>query len=198
MAALVRFDAQGRWGETLVCEKPIARALRAHGLDHGRVPVREAGEGLDAALAAYAAELQRLKRRLRVRRVDRVTLRPGHAGWPALRRSFLAEHTHGEAEIRLFLAGTGLFYVRNQDGFLALLCEAGDWVALPAGTVHFFDGGEAPDFDALRLFGNPDGWVARPTGAALPQLPLLDAFAAQLIEMTGHAFEPEQLAASAS
>jgi 1,2-dihydroxy-3-keto-5-methylthiopentene dioxygenase len=33
MAALVTFDAQGRWGDTLVCEARVREALREHGLD---------------------------------------------------------------------------------------------------------------------------------------------------------------------
>jgi len=189
VAALVHFDAQGRWGETLVCEQRIAQALQERGLDFGRLPVRDAGSSLESALAAYAPELARLRERLAVRSIDRVTPRPDPAEWPRLRAAFLAEHTHAEPEIRFFLGGTGLFHLRDGDGFLGLLCEAGDWVAVPAGLPHRFDGGEAPAFDALRLFGSPDGWAARPTGAALPALPLLDAFTDHLLELTGHALD---------
>ncbi|MFT4267732.1 MAG: hypothetical protein QM586_11030, partial [Xenophilus sp.] len=83
MAALVHFDAQGRWGETLVCEQPIAQALRSRGLDGGRLPVREAGATLESALAAHAPELAQLRQRLTaVRSIDRVTLQPGAADWP--------------------------------------------------------------------------------------------------------------------
>lgn len=189
MAALAHFDAQARWGETLVCEQRIVRALRSRGLDFGSLPVRDAGPALESALAAYAPELALLRERLAVRSIDRVTLRPGHADWPRLRAAFLAEHTHAEPEIRFFLGGTGLFLLRDGDGFLSLLCEAGDWVAVPAGLPHRFDGGEVPDFDALRLFGSPQGWAARPTGAAVPALPLLDAFTDHLLELTGHALD---------
>lgn len=190
MAALVTFDAQGHWGETLVCEARVRETLRAHGLDHGRWPLRDLGDGsLDAVLAVYEPELDALRDRLSVRSVDRVSLKPGHAGWPELRRQFIAEHTHADAEIRYFLCGSGLFYVRTESGHLGLLCEAGDWVVVPAGARHFFDAGDEPDFDALRLFSAPDGWKAQPTGAPQPALPLLDAFRDHLIELTGHAVD---------
>lgn len=190
MAALVHFDRRGRWGETLVCENRIAEALAGLGLRGGRVPVHEdAGEGLEAACAAYAAELDALRRVLDVRSMDRVALRPGHPDWSRLRRSFLAEHTHAEPEIRLFLSGTGLFHLRHAHGFVGLLCEAGDWVSVPAGMPHSFDGGEQPDFDALRLFGGSEGWVAQPTGARRPRLPLLDEFAEQLLSLSGQALD---------
>lgn len=189
MTALVAFDAQGRWGQTLVCEAPIRAALHATGLglDFGRWPLHEfePGAPLDAVLAAYAPQLDALRGRLQVRSIDRVALAPGHADWPALRARFIAEHTHADAEIRFFLGGAGLFYIRVDGGHVGLLCEAGDWVVLPAGTRHFFDAGEQPDFDALRLFSAPDGWVARPTGAPAAALPLMDEFVAQLADLTG-------------
>lgn len=185
MAALVTFDAQGRWGDTLVCSQRISQALREQGVAFGHIPVKPGvGESLDAALAAYAEALAPLQRQLDVRSADRVTLRPGHPGWARLRAGFLAEHAHAQAEIRFFLGGTGLFYVRVQDGFVGLLCEAGDWVAVPAGAPHFFDGGDEPNFDALRLFGTPDGWAAQPTGAPVPPLPLLNAFTDRLLALS--------------
>ncbi|KAF1049113.1 hypothetical protein [Xylophilus sp.] len=186
MAALVHFDEAGQWGETLVCEQPIRAALQRYGLACGRWPLRDLGDGsIDAVRAAYHGELDGLG--LAVRSVDRVQLRPDHAGWPELRQKFIAEHTHDDAEVRYFLDGAGIFYIRVDGGFLALLCEAGDWVAVPAGTRHFFDAGEAPSFDALRIFTAPEGWVARPTGAEAPPLPLFDEFVAGLLELTGHA-----------
>lgn len=157
MAALVHFDAQGQWGETLICEQRVGETLRRHGLDYGHWPLHELGDAsLDAVLAAYAQELAGLRGRLQIRSLDRVQLEPEHAGWPALRETFVAEHTHADAEVRCFLGGTGLIYIRVADGHLALLCEAGDW-------------------------------VAQPTGAGAPALPRLDAFVEQLLALTGHA-----------
>ena len=106
---------------------------------------------------------------------------------PALRQQFLAEHTHGDAEIRFFLGGAGLFYIRRADGgAFGLLCEATDWVAIPAGARHWFDAGEQPDFDALRLFSTELGWQAQPVpDAPIGQWPLLDEFRTRLLSLSG-------------
>ena len=194
MAALVCFDAEGRWQDTLVCDHLIGRSLAQAGVAWGRWPVREV-DGSDAAAvrAAYGKEIDEiaaLPGRFEVQSADRVRVAPGQPGWPALRAQFLTEHTHADAEIRFFLEGAGLFYVRSGEGYVGLLCEAGDWVALPAGTTHAFDAGAEPDFDALRLFADPKGWIAQPTGRALPAaLPLFDDFVERLLDMTGHEAE---------
>lgn len=187
MSALVAFDGQGTWGQTLDCPTRIASALQAQGIAFGRWPLRVLAPqaSTEQVQAAYAPQLAALGQRFAIRSVDRVRLAPGHADWPALRQKFIAEHTHADAEIRFFLGGAGLFYIRTPEGHLGLLCEAGDWVALPAGLRHFFDAGDEPDFDALRLFTAPDGWVAQPTDAPAAALPLMDDFVAQLAEEVG-------------
>lgn len=181
MTALVHFDAQGRWGKTLSGPAAVGEALSGLCLSYGRWPQRELGDGsLDAVLAAYGPELDALKAQLSIRSVDRVSVKPGNPDWPALRQRFLGEHTHADAEIRYFLGGSGLFYIRVDDGHFALFCEAGDWIVVPAGTRHFFDAGEQPDFDALRLFSIPQGWEASFTGVQSPELPLFDEFRVRL------------------
>ncbi|HEY0201217.1 MAG TPA: hypothetical protein VGC24_05950 [Burkholderiaceae bacterium] len=188
MAALVNFDSAGLWQDTLVCDSKIGTALQALGLQWGRWPQRRSvvGESLDEALAAYQDEIDTLRGSLSIQSIDRVHVTPGQAGWPALRAQFVTEHTHADAEVRFFLGGTGLFYIRRPDGgYVALLCEAQEWIALPAGLPHFFDAGDEPDFDALRLFTVPNGWVAQSTGVARPELPLLDEFVAGLLERQG-------------
>ncbi|MBL8404514.1 MAG: AraC family ligand binding domain-containing protein [Dechloromonas sp.] len=184
MAALVRFDAKGSWGKTLLDARAVGDALRSLGLSYGRWPRRAVGDGsLDAVLAAYGPELDSLKSQLSIRHVDRVTVKPGNPDWPVLRHRFLAEHTHADAEIRYFLGGSGLFYIRCSDGHLALLCEAGEWIVVPAGMPHFFDAGEHPDFDALRLFSIPQGWEADFTGSRTSRLPTFDKFRVRLNEL---------------
>lgn len=186
MVALARFDAQGDWVDTWVCDGLVGQHLAQAGVRWGRWPLRTvAGDGLDAVRAVYGDELATLGLQFALHSADRVQMAPGDTRWPALRQQFLQEHRHADAEIRYFLAGTGLFYLRSGDGFLGLLCEAGEWVALPAGARHCFDAGEAPAFEALRLFGAPNGWIAEPTGAVLPALPLFDDYVAQLLEQVG-------------
>jgi 1,2-dihydroxy-3-keto-5-methylthiopentene dioxygenase len=119
-------------------------------------------------------------------------MQAGQPGWPALRRQFQQEHWHREAELRAFVGGAGLFLLRRPEGFVGLLCEAGDWVALPAGLAHSFDAGAEPAFDALRLLGQAEGWVAHASGQERPALPDFDAFVSQLLEQTGYA-SPDDL-----
>nr|WP_145548711.1 hypothetical protein [Variovorax boronicumulans] len=191
MVALARFDNEGQWEETWVCEGLVRQNLAPTGVQFGRWPLRPlpAAGVLDAVQAAYAQELADLGPGFRLHSADRVAMAPGDAHWPTLCQQFLAEHRHGDAEIRFLLSGTGLFYLRSGEGFLGLLCEAGEWVALPAGLAHCFDAGDAPAFEALRLFGQPQGWVATPTGAVLPTLPLYDDFVAHLLEQVGEELE---------
>ena len=87
-----------------------------------------------------------------------------HPDRQALRQKFLAEHTHSEDEVRFFVEGRGLFCLHLGEEVLQVLCEAGDWIAVPAGTRHWFDMGPEPHFCALRFFDNPAGWVAEFTG----------------------------------
>ena len=47
---------------------------------------------------------------------------------------------------------------------LQVLCEADDWISVPAGTKHWFDMGAEPSFCAIRFFDNPEGWVAQFSG----------------------------------
>ncbi|HEY9237679.1 MAG TPA: hypothetical protein VIP10_02465 [Burkholderiaceae bacterium] len=194
MGVLAYFDADGAWQDTHVCDGSIAQHLARYGLAWGRWPEREsiaADAPLDAVLDHWQDEIAALGKRFSIAHIDRVTLTPDHADWTTLRSQFITEHTHADAEVRCFLDGTGLFYVRTSDGFIGLFCEAGEWVALPAGIRHFFDAGDAPQFDALRLFSQTSGWVAHPTGTTAPPLPLLDDFVAQMFELTGNVVDDE-------
>lgn len=138
------------------------------GVDAGRVEIEpDADSGHHAALDA-------LRRHYGIVHEDRVTVRPGDPAWPPLRARFLEEHTHADLELRVFVNGRGLFHVRLPAGGLAVLCSAGDWIAVPAGLAHRFDGGRLADFEALRFFSRAQGWEALPTGAGAPTLPLLD------------------------
>lgn len=196
MAALALFDADGQWQDTLVCEHRIAPCLQALGVSWGVRHLDPAPEpdspGAQPWLQAQHSSLIQLGQGLGLHRIDRVTIRPGQPGWPALRQQFTEEHRHAEPELRVFLAGAGLFIVRRPEGFAGLLCEAGDWVALPAGLAHSFDAGVEPHFDALRLLGQAEGWLAQPTQLARPSLPDFDDFVARLLEQTGFA-SPDDL-----
>jgi 1,2-dihydroxy-3-keto-5-methylthiopentene dioxygenase len=157
----------------------IAAELERRGLRFQRWPARAtlpAGADQDAILSAYAEEVERVKAEGSYPTVDAIRLTPDHPDRVALREKFLAEHTHGEDEVRFFVEGRGLFCLHLQGEVLQVLCESGDWISVPAGTRHWFDMGPEPSFCALRFFDNPEGWVARFTGDPIAErYPRLDA-----------------------
>ncbi|EDY38054.1 ARD/ARD' family protein [Cyanobium sp. PCC 7001] len=160
----------------------IAAELAARGIRFQRWPARarlEAGAEQASILSAYADEVARVQEGGAYPSVDAIRLTPDHPERGALRQKFLAEHIHAEDEVRFFVEGCGLFCLHIGEEVLQVLCEAGDWIAVPAGTRHWFDMGPEPRFCALRFFHNPEGWVARFTGDAIAErYPLLDALTA--------------------
>ena len=100
-------------------------------------------------------------------KADVISLPAGDPRASDMRRKFLSEHTHGEDEVRFFVAGQGLFTLHVSDRVYEVLCEAGDLIGVPALTRHWFDMGPNPDFVVIRLFNNPEGWVASFTGDAI-------------------------------
>jgi 1,2-dihydroxy-3-keto-5-methylthiopentene dioxygenase len=156
----------------------ISQELASRGLRFERWPARvELPEGADqeSILAAYAGEIRRVQGEGGYASVDAIRLTPDHPERQTLRRKFLAEHTHGEDEVRFFVEGRGLFCLHLDEEVLQLICERNDLLSVPAGTRHWFDMGAAPAFCALRFFTNPSGWVAQFTGDRIAErFPLLD------------------------
>ena len=122
------------------------------------------GASQDEVLAAYHDDIERLKREGGYQAVDVISLTADHPQKDALRRKFLSEHTHSEDEVRFFVAGRGQFTLHIGERVYDLLCEQGDLIGVPDGTRHWFDMGPNPHFVAIRLFTNPEGWVANFTG----------------------------------
>lgn len=121
----------------------------------------------DSIIAAYRDSVDRLMEQYGFQSVDVVSLTPDHPDRAALRSKFLDEHTHSEFEVRFFVEGQGLFYIHQNDRVYAVLCEKGDLISVPANTRHWFDMGPEPRFTCIRLFTNPEGWVAQYTGDAI-------------------------------
>ncbi|MBO3275630.1 1,2-dihydroxy-3-keto-5-methylthiopentene dioxygenase [Pseudomonas schmalbachii] len=122
------------------------------------------GASQDEVIAAYRHEIQRLMDEQGYVTVDVISLNADNPQKDELRAKFLDEHRHGEDEVRFFVAGRGLFTLHIDDHVYAVLCEKNDLISVPAGTPHWFDMGERPHFVAIRLFNNPEGWVAKFTG----------------------------------
>ncbi|HLT91533.1 MAG TPA: cupin [Woeseiaceae bacterium] len=126
-------------------------------------------------IEAYRDEIDRLIAERGYRTFDVVSMHPSHPEKEAFRRKFLEEHTHSEDEVRFFVRGRGLFVIHEGGRVYSMLCEADDLISVPANTRHWFDMGPNPDFTAIRLFNNPEGWVARFTGDPIAaRFPLLE------------------------
>ena len=129
----------------------------------------------DAILAAYDNDIEQLKSEGGYQTVDVISLAKGNPNAAELRSKFLFEHTHSEDEVRFFVKGQGLFCLHLNDKVYQVLCEQGDLISVPELTPHWFDMGSNPEFTAIRLFNNTEGWVAKSTESAIAKsFPLLD------------------------
>ena len=135
----------------------------------------DASSSAEEILAAYRSEIERLKTEQGYITVDTISLASDHPAKDELRQKFLSEHTHSEDEVRFFVRGAGMFYLHVADKVYQVLCCKNDLISVPANTTHWFDMGPEPDFTAIRLFNNPDGWVANYSGNMIAdQFPKFD------------------------
>ncbi|MFI0902991.1 1,2-dihydroxy-3-keto-5-methylthiopentene dioxygenase [Streptomyces sioyaensis] len=153
----------------------IARTLEPHGVTLGRWPLYgPVTPGLPSPdlLDRYRTEIDGLCDRQGLHLVDVARIHPTDTPeWQeqaaTARATFLEEHRHAEDEVRFFAHGTGCFYLHLDDHVHAVVCEAGDLLSVPAGTLHWFDMGPRPDFAAIRFFEKEDGWVGDFTGNSI-------------------------------
>lgn len=146
----------------------IEATLRGAGVRFERWPLKPVTADSDP-LTVYADEVARLTTAGGYQSIDVARITPDHPDRAALREKFLSEHTHGEDEVRFFIDGEGLFTLHHDGRVFNMLCRAGDLISVPAGMRHWFDMGTAPRFTAIRLFVNPDGWVAAFTGSDIAE-----------------------------
>ncbi len=122
-----------------------------------------------AVMEAYSEDIERLIASEGYQSVDVIRMFPDNEKKVELREKFLNEHTHSEDEVRFFVEGAGMFYLHVEGKVYMALCEAGDFISVPANTKHWFDMGPSPYFTAIRLFISPDGWVANFTGQKISE-----------------------------
>lgn len=151
------------------CEpEAVAAGLAPLGVRFERWPTRpeiKAGDDPEKVLQAYDPDIKRLMAAGGYQSADVVSMHPGHPDKAAMRQKFLAEHAHAEDEVRFFVDGAGLFTLHAEGKVFEVLCERGDLIGVPAGTLHWFDMGPEPSFVAVRIFTSPDGWAAEFTGS---------------------------------
>lgn len=135
----------------------------------------------DDVLNAYSDSIDRLKNQYGFQTADVIKLDSTHPDKIAMREKFLNEHTHSEFEVRFFVEGCGLFYLHVGEKVFGVLCEQGDLISVPANVTHWFDMGENPHLACIRLFTNPEGWVANFTQSDISKsFPMLDELQKEL------------------
>lgn len=131
----------------------------------------------DEIIEAYRDPVDRLMKEYDFRSVDVIAMTPDHPDKVALRKKFLDEHIHSDFEVRFFVEGEGLFFLRANNHVHGILCRPGDLLSVPANMPHWFDMGENPQLKCIRLFTTPDGWVANYTGDTIARsFPFLEQF----------------------
>ncbi len=118
---------------------------------------------------AYEVDIERIKKQGGYQTVDILRCNAATPDKPAIRAKFLNEHTHSEDEVRFFVEGAGIFYLRVNGKVYMTLCERGDLISVPAGITHWFDMGPEPDITAIRFFDNKEGWVPNFTGSKIAE-----------------------------
>ena len=153
-------------------ENAITRELAQVGVrfecwsSQGKIPDNATNE---AIITAYQQDIDRLVAETGYQTYDVISLYPEHPQKQELRQKFLAEHTHDDDEIRFFSHGKGLFTLHIEEKVYEVICEQNDLISVPAGTRHWFDMGENPQFTCIRLFDSPEGWVAKFTGSDIAE-----------------------------
>jgi 1,2-dihydroxy-3-keto-5-methylthiopentene dioxygenase len=128
-----------------------------------------AGADDAAVMKAYDTDIHRLKSENGYQSVDVIRISPDNPKKDELRAKFLNEHTHSEDEVRFFVEGAGVFYLRVAGRVYMTLCERGDLISVPTGTKHWFDMGPEPSLTCIRLFTSTQGWVADFTGDTIAE-----------------------------
>jgi 1,2-dihydroxy-3-keto-5-methylthiopentene dioxygenase len=158
-------------GLVLDDQEHVTSFLAARGIDHERWrpahPIA-AGASADEVLAAYSAEIGRLKARGGYVSADVIDVGPGTPGLDAMLERFRREHWHDEDEVRFILEGRGVFFV-HPEGVEVFSIEVGpgDLVRVPRGTRHWFDLCAERRIRAIRLFQDAAGWTPRYTESGI-------------------------------
>ena len=162
--AVVRFPDEGR---TVTDEAALREALAGVGIDYERWrpshPIPD-GAPAEAVLAAYATEIDRLKRAGGYVTADVIDVSPQTPNLDTMLAKFRREHWHDEDEVRFILRGRGVFHIHPRDApVMAIEVVPGDLIRVPRGTHHWFDLCSERDIRAIRLFQDTSGWTPRYT-----------------------------------
>ncbi len=167
--AVLRFPDQNR---TIENEAEIRAELATAGIDYERWSLDRVPAGCSAeqVLAAYAAEIDAMKRRGGYVTADVIDVTPETPNLDAMLARFDKEHTHSEDEVRFILAGRGIFFLVLDKGVAAVEVHPGDMLRVPRDTRHWFTLCADRRIRAIRWFQDTTGWTPHYTGSGVDQV----------------------------
>lgn len=142
----------------------ITSYLANIGIDYERWDAGEMRVSADAdeaeILAAYAPEIEKLKKSGGYVTADVINIVPTTPNLEVMLNKFNKEHWHDEDEVRFIVKGHGLFHIapKNSD-VVSIEMEAGDLIRVPRGTLHWFNLCSDRTVRAIRLFEDMSGWT---------------------------------------
>jgi len=164
-----RSEAEG--AEVIAERAEVEAFLAQFGIDYERwTPAHDIASDApsDEILAAYASEIEALKRRGGYVTADVIDVKPETPNLDVMLAKFSREHWHDEDEVRFIIEGRGLFHVHPPDGpVFAIEVEAGDLIRVPRGTHHWFDLCSDRRIRAIRLFQDVSGWTPHYTDSGV-------------------------------
>jgi 1,2-dihydroxy-3-keto-5-methylthiopentene dioxygenase len=154
-------------------ESEVRSSLAELGIDYERwdLSLVAADAPAESVLAAYAEEIDELKRRGGYQTADVIDVHLETPGLDAMLARFDKEHTHSEDEVRFILAGRGVFFLRlpdhGKDRVVSIEVHPGDLLRVPCGTTHWFTLCEDKRIRAIRWFQDTTGWTPHYTGTGI-------------------------------
>src|SRR6516225_9596697 len=146
-------------GEMIQNESDIRSTLAEMGIDFERWSLDRVppDSSADTVLAAYAVEIDEMKRRGGYVTADVIDVNPQTPNLDAMLAKFGKEHTHDEDEVRFILAGRGI----------SVEVGPGDMLRVPRGTTHWFTLCEDRRIRAIRWFQDTAGWTPNYTDSGV-------------------------------
>ncbi|MDV2683723.1 cupin domain-containing protein [Alkalihalophilus lindianensis] len=118
-------------------------------------------EDKNQVLSTYDEEIRSLAERRGYKKWDVISLNKDTPDLDTLLKKFEQVHTHTEDEVRAITAGSGSFVIKGEEtGYFDVRLSPGDVISVPVNTPHFFTLSEEKQVVAVRLFIDPEGWVA--------------------------------------
>ena len=152
-------------------EAEVRAALGELGIDYERWDLSrvEPDAPAEAVLAAYADQIDAMKRLGGYRTADVIDVNQETPGLDAMLARFDKEHTHSEDEVRFILAGRGVFFLHLDGKVVSVEVGPGDMLRVPRGATHWFTLCEDRRIRAIRWFQDTSGWTPQYTGTGVDE-----------------------------